>query len=136
MTGLWYWLVSPELRSSLERRTRDPHLDRSGASSLMTIDLTERQTGDAVEFLDGGVLVGTLTWVGVVSEAHDAAGWYLEVPGTPPTLLFQAPTGQADDLVQARRDSKSASLFFAKTMVTDRLAGLLAREMGAIPLQP
>ena len=40
------------------------------------------------------------------------------------------------DLAQARRESKSASLFFAKTMVTDRLAGLLAREMGTIPLHP
>jgi len=102
----------------------------------MTADLTERQTSDTVEFLDGGVLVGTLRWVALTSDVHDAPGWWLEVPGTTPTLLFKAPRGRAEDLVQARRDSKSASLFFAKTMVTDRLAGLLAREMGTIPLHP
>ena len=102
----------------------------------MAVDLTERQTAEAVEFLDGGVLVGRLVWVARVSEAHHAAGWWLEAPGAQPTLLFQAPTGCPDELEAARRDSKSASLFFAKTMVTDRLAGLLSREMGAIPLHP
>jgi hypothetical protein len=102
----------------------------------MTTDLTERQTSDTVEFLDGGVLVGTLRWVALTSDAHDAPGWWLEVPGTTPTLLFRAPTAHDDDLVQARRESKSASLFFAKTMVADRLAGLLVREMEAIPLHP
>ena len=102
----------------------------------MTVDLIERQTADAVEFLDGGVLVGRLVWAARVSEAHDAAGWWLEVPGARPTLLFQAPTGRPDELEVARRDSESASLFFAKTIVTDRLAGLLSREIGAIPLHP
>ena len=105
-------------------------------STPMTADLIERQTADAVEFLDGGVVVGRLAWVGRVSEAHYAAGWWLEVPGAQPALLFRAPTAHDDDLAQARRESKSASLFFAKTMVTDRLAGLLAREMGTIPLHP
>jgi hypothetical protein len=102
----------------------------------MILDLIERQTADAVEFLDGGVVVGRLTWVGLVSDAHHAAGWWLEVPGARPTLLFQAPTGPSDDLGVARRESESASLFFAKTMVTDRLAGLLVREMEVIPLHP
>jgi hypothetical protein len=102
----------------------------------MTVDLTERQTADAVEFLDGGVVVGRLVWVALVNETHHAAGWWLEAPGARPTLLFGAPTGCADDLEVARRESKSASLFFAKTIVTDRLAGLLVREMGAIPLHP
>jgi hypothetical protein len=102
----------------------------------MTPDLIERQTADAVEFLDGGVLVGTLRWVALISEAHDAPGWWLEVSGSGPKLLFEAPVGQAEHLEEARRVSESASLFFAKSMLTDRVGGVLVREMVAIPLRP
>jgi hypothetical protein len=89
----------------------------------MIVDLIERQTADAVEFLDGGVVVGRLVWVAQVGDVH-RPGWWLEGSGSPPALLFEAPVGHADDLEQARQESKSASLFFAKTMLTDRVGGV------------
>lgn len=91
-----------------------------------TADLTERQAGDALEFLAGETVVGRLVWADGSSTRHADAGWWLELPGTPGTLLYRAPAGQADELERARRKAESASVFFAKTMIADRVAGLLS----------
>jgi hypothetical protein len=90
----------------------------------MTTDLKERQTDGACEFLAGETVVGRLVWVDGSSTEHADAGWWLEVPGATGTLLYRAPAGQAEELEQARRKAESASVFFAKTMIADRLAGL------------
>ena len=92
----------------------------------MTTDLKERQTDDnAREFLAGEVVVGRLVWVDGSSTEHANAGWWLEVPGGSGTLLYRAPAGQAEELEQARREAESASVFFAKTIIAARVAGLL-----------
>jgi hypothetical protein len=96
----------------------------------MTTDLEERQTDDALEFLSGETVVGRLVWADGSSKGHTDAGWWLEVPGATNTLLYRAPAGQAEELEQARQNAKSASVFFAKTMVADRVAGRLGTPRG------
>ncbi len=92
----------------------------------MTTDLKERQTDDALEFLSGATVVGRLVWADGSSTDRADAGWWLEVPGATGTLLYRAPVGQAEDLERARREAESASVFFAKTIIADRVAGLLS----------
>jgi hypothetical protein len=91
-----------------------------------TADIAERRTADCLEFLDGDTVVGRLVWTAGASTDHEDAGWWLEVPGTAGTLLYRAATVAAEDLEQARRESESATLYFARSMIADRVAGLLA----------
>ncbi len=92
-----------------------------------TADIKERRAGDALEFLDGETVVGRLVWADGSGGDHAEGGWWLEVPGAAGTLLYRAPADAGEDLELARREAESASVFFARTMIADRVAGLLSR---------
>jgi hypothetical protein len=91
----------------------------------LTVGLTERRAGDAWEFVAGETVVGRLVWAERSGADRAPAGWWLEAPdGGEEILIFRA--AQAGE--QARQESESASVFFARTIVADRVAGLLGGQ--------
>lgn len=121
------WSTTADGLSTVHRRAYSGPMPIQGSGSPhpLTVDLVERQAGDAWEFVDGETVVGRLVWAERSGADRAQAGWWLEVPdGGEEILIFRAV--QAGE--QARQESESASVFFAKTIVADRVAGLLGQQ--------
>lgn len=101
----------------------------SGSLHPSTVGLTERRAGDAWEFVDGETVVGRLVWAERSGVDRAQPGWWLEAPGGgEEILIFRA--AQAGE--QARQESESASVFFARTIVADRVAGVLGGQQSSV----
>lgn len=121
------WSTTSDGLSTVHRRAYSGTMPVQGSGWLhpLTVDLTERRAGDAWEFVAGETVVGRLVWAERSDADRAQVGWWLEAPdGGEEILIFRA--AQAGE--QARQESESASVFFARTIVADRVAGLLGGQ--------